>query len=171
MKNIHEEEEQGPGSWIAADKDIVATIQAPSTIQDAIKALEDKNNYGIYLANIRSGKVTAQEMDDYFGPSSPRAKAALERERGVKFPIKTKQAIDDFIKSRVGKPNLVTYEVKGDTLIFPNSKNISKGKTQSIVSTVLDNAGIKYTLKQKESFTESKIRKAVRKSLNKRNLK
>ena len=41
MKNIFEdEEEQGPGSWIAADKDIVVTPEAPSTVEDAVKALE-----------------------------------------------------------------------------------------------------------------------------------
>ena len=51
MKNIFEnEEEQGPGSWIAADKDIVLIPQGNSTVEDAVKALEDKGNYGIYLS-------------------------------------------------------------------------------------------------------------------------
>ena len=157
MRNISEdEEEQGPGSWIAADKDLVLLPKDPSTIEDAIKALENKDNYGIYLSNIRSGKVTPKNMEDFFGPTSPAAKKKIEKDTGVAFPIKTKAAIDDFIKSRAGKPNLVYYEVVGNTLMFPNSKNTSKGRTQSIVSTIMDNAGVKYEIKQKESFGENK---------------
>jgi hypothetical protein len=166
MKNIFEnEEEQGPGSWIAADKDIVLIPEEPSTVEDAIAALEDKSNYGIYLSNIRTGKVTPKDMEEFFGPSSPRAKQKIEKDTGVKFPVKTKAAIDDFIKNRAGKPNLVFYDIVDDTLVFPNTKNTSKGRTQSIVATVLDNAGINYTIKQKESFKESQIKAMIREEI------
>ena len=166
MKNIFEDdEEQGPGSWIAADKDIVLTPEAPSTVEDAIQALENKDNYGIYLSNIRTGKVTPKDMEEFFGPSSPRAKQKIEKDTGVMFPIKTKAAIDDFIKTRAGKPNLVAYTIVDDTLIFPNSKNSSKGRTQSIVSTVMKNAGVRYTIKQKESFNEAKIKAIIREEI------
>ena len=166
MKNIFEdEEEQGPGSWIAADKDIVLTPEAPSTVEDAVKALENKDNYGIYLSNIRTGKLTPKDMEEFFGPSSPRAKQKIEKDTGIMFPIKTKTAIDDFIKSRAGKPNLVQYEVVDDTLIFPNSKNNSKGRTQSIVSTVMKNAGVRYTIKQKESFIEAQIKAIIKEEI------
>ena len=166
MKNIFEnEEEQGPGSWIAADKDIVVIPQGSSTVQDAVKALEDKSNYGIYLSNIRTGKVTPKDMEEFFGPSSPRAKQKIEKDTGVSFPVKTKAAIDDFIKNRAGKPNLVFYDIVDDTLVFPNTKNTSKGRTQSIVATVLDNAGINYTIKQKESFKESQIKAMIREEI------
>ena len=166
MKNIFEnEEEQGPGSWIAADKDIVVIPQGSSTVQDAVKALEDKSNYGIYLSNIRTGKVTPKDMEEFFGPSSPRAKQKIEKDTGVSFPVKTKAAIDDFIKNRAGKPNLVFYDVVDGTLVFPNSKNTSKGRTQSIVATVMDNAGINYTIKQKESFKEAQIKAMIREEI------
>lgn len=166
MKNIFEnEEEQGPGSWIAADKDIVLIPQGRSTVEDAVKALEDKGNYGIYLSNIRTGKVTPKDMEEFFGPSSPRAKQAIEKQTGVKFPIKTKAAIDDFIKNRAGKPNLVYYDIVDDTLVFPSTKNTSKGRTQSIVATVMDNAGINYTIKQKESFKESQIKAIIKEEI------
>jgi hypothetical protein len=166
MKNIFEnEEEQGPGSWIAADKDIVVIPQGSSTVEDAVKALEDKSNYGIYLSNIRTGKVTPKDMEEFFGPSSPRAKQKIEKDTGVSFPVKTKAAIDDFIKNRAGKPNLVFYDVVDGTLVFPNSKNTSKGRTQSIVATVMDNAGINYTIKQKESFKEAQIKAIIREEI------
>ena len=166
MKNIFEdEEEQGPASWIAADKDIVVTPQGNSTIGDIINALEDKNNYGIYLSSIRTGKMTPKDMEEFFGPSSPRAKQAIEKQTGVKFPIKTKQTIDDFIKSRAGKPNLVFYNIVGDTLVFPNSKNTSKGRTYNIVTTVMSNALINYTIQEKESFTEAQIKAIIREEI------
>ena len=166
MKNIFEnEEEQGPGSRIAADKDIVVIPQGSSTVEDAVKALEDKSNYGIYLSNIRTGKVTPKDMEEFFGPSSPRAKQKIEKDTGVSFPVKTKAAIDDFIKNRAGKPNLVFYDIVDDTLVFPNTKNTSKGRTQSIVATVMDNAGINYTIKQKESFKESQIKAIIREEI------
>jgi len=166
MKNIFEnEEEQGPGSWIAADKDIVLIPQGRSTVEDAVKALEDKGNYGIYLSNIRTGKVTPKDMEEFFGPSSPRAKQAIEKQTGIKFPVKTKAAIDDFIKNRAGKPNLVYYDIVDDTLVFPSTKNTSKGRTQSIVATVMDNAGINYTIKQKESFKESQIKAIIKEEI------
>lgn len=166
MRTIFEdEEEQGPGSWIAADKDIVVIPEDTTTVEDLIKALEDKNNYGIYLSNIRSGKVTPKDMEEFFGPSSPRAKAAIEKQTGVKFPVKTKAAIDDFIKNRAGKPNLVNYDIVGNSLVFPNSKNTSKGRTASIVTTVLDNARVKYTIKQKESFNEAQLKAMIKEEI------
>ena len=94
-----------------------------------------------------------------------RAKQKIEKDTGIMFPIKTKTAIDDFIKSRAGKPNLVQYEVVDGTLIFPNSKNNSKGRTESIVSTVMKNAGVRYTIKQKESFSEAQIKAIIKEEI------
>jgi hypothetical protein len=104
-------------------------------------------------------------MEEFFGPSSPRAKQKIEKDTGVSFPVKTKAAIDDFIKNRAGKPNLVFYDIVDDTLVFPNTKNTSKGRTQSIVATVMDNAGINYTIKQKESFKESEIKAMIKEEI------
>lgn len=198
MKNIFEdEEEQGPGSWIAADKDIVVTPEAPSTVEDAVKALENKDNYGIFKAAF----ADSQAKEDRYGPSGDRKRPFIERnfedaqkesteeeriqkfietnknlknpeekyktlrDNNGKFPLQTKADMDNFIKNRAGKPNLVAYTVVGDTLVFPNSKNTSKGRTQNIVSTVMKNAGVRYTIKQKESFNEAKIKAIIREEI------
>ena len=198
MKNIFEnEEEQGPGSWIAADKDIVVIPQGSSTVEDAVKALEDKSNYGMY----KSAMADSQAKEDRYGPPVGRTRPFIERtfedaqeenteeeriqkfikanknlknpeekyktlrDNNGKFPLQTKTDMDNFLKSRGGKPNLVAYTVVGDTLVFPNSKNTSKGRTQSIVATVMDNAGINYTIKQKESFKESQIKAMIREEI------
>jgi hypothetical protein len=198
MKNIFEnEEEQGPGSWIAADKDIVLIPIEPSTVEDAVKALEDKNNYGIYKASMADN----QAKEDRYGPSGNRVRSFIERnfedaqkekteeeriqkfietnknlknpeekyrtlrDNNGKFPLQTRTDMDSFIKNRAGKPNLVAYTVAGDTLVFPNSKNTSKGRTQSIVSTVMKNAGVRHTMKQKESFSEAKLKAIIKEEI------
>ena len=53
----------------------------------------------------------------------------------------------------------------GDTLVFPSSKNTSKGRTQSIVSTVMQNAGVRHTVKQKESFNEAKLKAIIKEEI------
>ena len=193
MKNIFEnEEEQGPGSWIAADKDIVVIPQGSSTVEDAVKALEDKSNYGMY----KSAFADSQAKEDRYGPRGDRIRPFIERtfedaqkekteeeriqkfiqanknlknpeekyktlrDNNGKFPLQTKVDMDNFLKSRTGKPNLVAYNVVGDTLVFPNSKN-----TSNIVATVMDNAGINYTIKQKVSFKEAQIKAMIREEI------
>ena len=96
---------------------------------------------------------------------NPEEKYKTLRDNNGKFPLQTKADMDNFLKSRTGKPNLVAYTVVGDSLVFPNSKNTSKGRTQSIVSTVMKNAGVRYTIKQKESFNEAHIKAIIREEI------
>ena len=125
MKNIFEdEEEQGPGSWIAADKDIVVTPEAPSTVEDAVKALENKDNYGIYLSNIRTGKLTPKDMEEFFGPSSPRAKQKIEKEKAAE-------------KNKVIPSKTITETKTVNTLLPPAKTNLQK--TNTVVNTNTNN--------------------------------
>lgn len=145
------ENEETNTDYIMFDRDVVLTMKYPYTAEDAITALDNKDNYGRYISTMRSSKVTEKDLDEFFGPRSPRVKAAREKELGKKFPIRTAQAIQDYINSRVSKPNLVQYEVQGDTLVFPKEKNQTRGAVMNIVKTVLENAGIDkkyYTIKQ-----------------------
>jgi len=198
MKNIFEnEEEQRPGSWIAVDKDIVVIPKGTSTVEDVIKALKNKDNYGIY----KSAMTDNQAKEDRYGPSGHQIRPAIERsfeeaqeekteeeriqkfiqankklknpeekyktlrDNNGKFPLQTREDMDNFLKSRAGNPNLVSYKIDGDTVVFPNSKNTSKGRTQSIVSTVMKNARIDCTIKQKESFNESQIKAIIKEEI------
>lgn len=164
MKFLKEEDEEKPSGWFAADYDI--TVQPLEiTPEQAAEAFENKDNYGIYTANMRSKKVTQADIDAYFGPAHRATKMKLEKERGEPFPIRTKQAMDDFIKSKIERPNLVKYRVEGDLLVFPKEKNPSKDATMKIIKTVLDSAGIKYKIKEKESFTESQLRAMIKEQI------
>lgn len=136
--------------------DLVLTPLAAS-VEDAIVALENVDNYGKYVSNIRNTKADIEKaVEDHFGPNQRFTKAKLEKERGKPFPPKTKKAIDDFIRTLQPKPRLLRYEVVGDTIIFPAKFNPTKKATENIIDTVMTTAGIKYSLSEKEALSELK---------------
>ena len=166
MKFIKEDDDERPSGHFANTYNIVV-VPAGATAEEAAKAFEDINNYGIYATNMRSSKVTQADIDAYFGPSHRPTKMKMEKERGEPFPIRTKQAMDDFIKARAGKPNLVKFEIQGKTLVFPADKNPTKDATVKIIKTVLDSAGIAYRLQEKETFTEAKLKAIIKEEIRK----
>ena len=147
-------EEEGNFSLGKVSYDLVLTPEG--TIDNTIKALEDISNYGIYVSNIRNtatNKATINKaLEDYFGPGNPAKKKSIEKQKGTPFPTKTKQAMDDFTKQFTSKPQLVSYVVKGNSLVFPQNDNPTKDLTKKIIKTVLDNAGIKFKLSEKEAI-------------------
>ena len=152
-----EEEEMSPSSRLAVDYDIVLTPSGE--VKDAVAALQNIDNYGVYVSNMRNKASIEKAVEDYFGPSVPVKRKALEKQRGEAFPIKTKQAIDDLVKSVTSTPNLLKYEVKGKEIVFPKSNNPSKDLTKKIIKVVMDNAGIKFKTTEKETVSEVKITK------------
>jgi hypothetical protein len=106
-------------------------------------------------------------IEAHFGPSQPFTKKKLEKERGKPFPIKTKQAVDSFIKTLTSKPNLLNWIVKDTELIFPNSKNPTKKVTQNIIDTVMNNAGIEYNLTDKETIDENSLKELIKEIIRK----
>jgi hypothetical protein len=136
--------------------DLVLTPLA-SSVQDAVSALEKINNYGAYISNIRNTKSDIEKaVIDHFGPSQPFAKKKAEKEKGKPFPVKTKAAIDNFIKTLSTKPSVLKWKIVDDTLVFPSAGNPTKKVTEKIIGTVMDNAGLDYDLENKESVSESK---------------
>ena len=139
------------------------------TVEDAIAALENIENYGIYATNIRNAKGDIEKaVIDHFGPNSPATKRRLERERGKPFPPKTRAAMDDFIKTLNTKPNLLKWKVVGDTLVFPSKNNPSKKVVEKIIDTVMTNADIVYHMEDVEDLNENKIKKFIKEILHKK---
>jgi hypothetical protein len=138
-----------------ATYDLVVT-PVDSTPEDIIAALDNIDNYGIYASNIRNtatNKATINKaVEDHFGPNIPAKKKALEKQRGVPFPPKTKQSIDDFVKQFSSKPQLLKPTVEGDVVIFKQKENPTKDVTKKILQVVLNNAEIKYKVSEKESI-------------------
>jgi ribosomal protein L23 len=159
-----EEEEMSPSSRLAVDYDIVLTPSGD--VNDAVAALQNIDNYGVYVSNMRNKASIEKAIEDYFGPSVPVKRKALEKQRGEAFPVKTKQAIDDLVKSLTSRPTLLSYEVKDNTLVFPKGKNPTKDLTKKIIKTVMDSAGIDYSISEKEVsesiMTKSKLKEIIK---------
>jgi hypothetical protein len=169
-KLIKEQDEtnDGDNSLERASYDIAIT-PINASIEDAIKALENIENYGPYIPNLRNAAVDVNKaVEDYFGPSQRFEKLKKEKERGKPFPTKTKQAVDDFIKSLKSKPTLLSWKISEDFLIFPSKRNPSKKVTQNIINTVMSNVGIKYDLTEKESLIEIKIIETIKNIIHKK---
>jgi hypothetical protein len=149
-------EETSSGNKEKAVYDLVLTPLA-SSVQDAVSALEKIDNYGAYVSNIRNTKSDIEQaVINHFGPNQPFAKKKAEKEKGKPFPVKTKAAIDAFIKTLSTKPSVLKWKIVDDTLVFPSVNNPTKKVIEKIISTVMDNAGLDYDLENKESVSESK---------------
>lgn len=149
-------EEDGNFSLQKAKYNLVLTPSGTTTLDQLISSLEEIDNYGIYTSNIRNtatNKATINKaIEDHFGPNIPAKKKALEKQRGVPFPPKTKQALDAFVKQFTSKPQLLQYIKGTSTLTFPQDKNPAKDLTKKIIDTVMANAGItQYKISEKES--------------------
>lgn len=150
-----------------ASYDLVLTPTVLS-VEEVVKALENIDNYGAYVSNLRNAtKDVNKAVETHFGPSQPFAKKKLEKERGTPFPPKTKQAIDDFIKTLTSKPNLLNWVIKDGELLFPSSKNPTKKVTQNIIDTVMTNAGIDYTTSDRETVDEGSLREIIKEIIRK----
>jgi len=177
-----ENDEEGKSSRLTIDHDV--TIITPDT-KAAVAALKNIDNYGIYVSNMRNKsnvekaiQVHFGNMDDKGNKISPAKKSSIEKQRGEKFPVKTKQAIDDFVKSLTSTPTLLSYDIKSDKIVFPKDKNPSIETTKKIIKTVMDTAKVdfkfegdkpskKATKEAKEKELRSLIREEIKSILNK----
>lgn len=161
MKKINESDELQSRSKLF-NKDIVLVTQ---DVDKTIEAFEDINNYGAYASSARNKATVEKAIEDYFGPSHPIKRKSLEKQRGKPFPPKTKQAMDDLVKSLSFKPSILFYQKEGNQLVFPNEKNRNKENTLKLIKIVMNNAGIDYKISEKVSINESKIKKSQLKQL------
>jgi hypothetical protein len=173
---LRENDEEGKSSRLIVDNNV--TIITPDT-EAAIAALKNIDNYGIYITSMRNQPHVNKAMEIYFGNMdangkkiSPATKGSIEKQRGEKFPTKTKDAMDTFVKSLTSKTSLLNYDVKGDKIIFPKDKNPSIETTKKIVKTVMNNAkvdfkfeGDKPTKKATKESKEKELRLLIREEI------
>ena len=148
-----EEAEATPSNREQVNYDIVVTPNSVS-VEDTVKALETLDNYGMYVSNMRNKSSIQKAIDDHFGPVIPAKRKKMERDQGFLFPVKTKTAIDDFVKSLTSKPTLLKYKVKDNTIVFPKSGNPAKDLTKKIIDVVMKSAKIDYSVADKEAVDE-----------------
>lgn len=89
----------------------------------------------------------------------------LKNNNGNFYPKTSKAEMDKFIEQNKSKRKLVNFVPKGNTLVFPKGSNPEKDLTKKIIKTVMDSAGIDFTIKEKESVSEDSVTDKIRKSL------
>jgi len=111
-----------------SELDLLLTPLEGKTVDDVVKALEDRDYYGEYLISTRNKRQVEDAITRHFGPNLPTLKRPLEKKQGFPFPPKTKQAMEDLIRSFDSKPDLLTYEVNREknNILFPTDKNNSQ---------------------------------------------
>jgi hypothetical protein len=154
---LKEQEEVGaevsPSNREQVNYDVVVTPKGVS-VEDTVKALETLDNYGMYISNMRNKQSIQKALEDHFGPVIPAKRKKMEKDQGFPFPVKTKTAIDDFVKSLTSRPTLLKYKVKDDTIVFPKSGNPAKDLTKKIIDVVMKSAKIDYSISEKETVDE-----------------
>ena len=152
------EAEATPSNREQVNYDVVVTPKGVS-VEDTVKALETLDNYGMYISNMRNKSSIQKAIEDHFGPVIPAKRKKMEKDQGFPFPVKTKTAIDDFVKSLTSRPTLLKYKVKDDTIVFPKSGNPAKDLTKKIIDVVMKSAKIDYSVADKEAVDEISVDK------------
>ena len=166
---LRENEDDGLGSQKRVQSNPVGILLTPKGgigVEDLSSAFSNMENYGRYISNLRNKAEINKAVEDYFGPSVPMKRRALEKQRGKPFPIKTKQAIDDLIRQISSKSSLLKYEIEGNSIYFPYKSNISPNIT-NIIKEVMKNAGIspeQYKITIKTDIQET-IKKYVKEAI------
>ena len=149
------EAEATPSNREQVDYDIILTPKGVS-VEDTIKALENIDNYGIYISNLNNNDPKMRKAKEaYFGtPAERRVKA-----NQGKFPEFTNSSNLAFIKAFNSKSTLLKYKAKDDTIVFPKSGNPSKNLTKKMIDVVMKNAKIDYSVADKEAVDEAMVNK------------
>jgi hypothetical protein len=118
------------------------------TVDETIQELNNPNNYGRYISNLRNNVNVNKHIESHFGPSNPKKKKSIEEKLGVKFPPKTKENIDSLIKQFNVSPNILSFRKGKNGIIFNNNENPTKLSTKRIIEIVMSVSNTEYILKE-----------------------
>lgn len=139
------ENEGEDGATFSINKQTNDLLLTPinSTVDKVKEAIKNPKNYEKLFA-----KISKSDLEKYFGPQNPAKRKKLEKERGKAFPTKTSAEINKF-KEDLKNPNKFNFEVEGDSLRFPQSKNtLTLVQMENDLKVILDSAKIKYNIEK-----------------------
>jgi hypothetical protein len=153
LVKLMENEEDGRSGRAIVKSDIIVTPKGENTLENIITALENSDNYGIYLSNLRNvNKFIQDEFTKHFGTPAQR--------RTGKFPIYTKDSEMAFLKDlfkdetkintqtrKVILSKILNYNIKDDKIIITPTKENPKASIKSKLDTILGNAGVDFSIK------------------------
>ena len=152
LVKLMENEEDGRSGRAMVKSDIVVIPKGESTLENIITALEDSDNYGMYLSNLRNvNKFIQDEFTKHFGTPAQR--------RTGKFPIYTKDSEMAFLKDlfkdetkintqtrKVILSKILNYNIKDNKVTVIPTKENPKAAIKSKLDTILGNAGINFSI-------------------------
>jgi len=147
-----ENEEDGRSGRAIVKSDIIVSPKGETSIADLVTALEDSDNYGIYLSNLRNvNKFIQDEFTKHFG-------TPVQRRTG-RFPVYTKDSEMAFLKDlfkdetkidtktkKVILSKILNYNISGDKILITPTKESPKAAIKSKLDTILGNAGVEYSI-------------------------
>lgn len=153
LVKLMENEEDGRSGRAIIKSDITIVPKGENTLEDIISALENSDNYGIYLSNLRNiNKFIQDEFTKHFGTPAQR--------RTGRFPIYTKDSEMAFLKDlfkdetkinaqtrKVILSKILNYNIKDDKVIITPTKENPKAAIKSKLDTILGNAGVDFSIK------------------------
>jgi hypothetical protein len=145
-------EEDGRAGRAIVKSDITVTPKGESTLKDIISALENSDNYGIYLSNLRNvNKFIQDEFTKHFGTPAQR--------RTGKFPTYTKDSEMSFLKNlfkdetkintqtrKVILSKILNYNIKDNKIVITPTKENPKAAIKSKLDTILGNANVNFSI-------------------------
>jgi hypothetical protein len=152
LVKLMENEEDGRSGRAMVKSDIIVTPKGENTLENIITALEDSDNYGMYLSNLRNvNKFIQDEFTKHFGTPAQR--------RTGKFPIYTKDSEMAFLKDlfkdetkinaqtrKVILSKILNYNIKDNKVTVTPTKENPKAAIKSKLDTILGNAGINFSI-------------------------
>ena len=152
LVKLMENEEDGRSGRAIVKSDIIVFPKGETSITDLVTALENSDNYGIYLSNLRNvNKFIQDEFTKHFGTPAQR--------RTGKFPIYTKDSEMAFLKDlfkdetkinaqtrKVILSRILNYNIKDNKIVITPTKENPKAAIKSKLDTILGNAGINFSI-------------------------
>lgn len=143
VKLMENEGEDGATFSINKQTNDLLLTPIDSTVDKVKEAIKNPKNYEKLFA-----KISKSDLEKYFGPQNPAKKRSLEAERGEKFPLRTRDEMIKF-KEDLKNPNKFNFEVEGNSLRFPQSKNtLTLVQMENDLKVILNSAKIKYNIEK-----------------------
>ena len=151
LVKLMENEEDGRSGRAIVKSDIIVAPKGKSTIQDIISALENSDNYGIYLDNLRNvNNYIRDEFTKHFGTPVYRRKNNITYTKDsitawLKALLKDKTKISDKNK-KIILSKILNYNIKDDKITITPTKENPKAAIKNKLDTILGNAKVDYSI-------------------------
>jgi hypothetical protein len=146
-------DDTGSSTRLRIVNDVVVTPQGTSTIQDIVSALENPNNYGMYLSGLlHVNKSIKDKVASYFGTSNQRIKGNYPEKTAANISayianlLNTDPGLDRLKPVLLGK--ITGWKQVGNEINVAPTKTITKDNIEKIFTTVLNNAGVEYKIEK-----------------------